>query len=67
MKLDEEIRKDIVTAIDGKENVFSIDSMSVKVCQNSRAAHSAMGKDDSDTVPQWGGVLCIVRDVLLWI
>ncbi len=52
--LGEEIRKDIVAAIDGKEDVFSIDSKPVKVCQNARAARCAMGKDDYDTAPQWG-------------
>jgi len=53
-KLGEEIRKDIVAAIDGKENVFTIDSKPIKVCQNARGAHCAMGKDDYDTAPQWG-------------
>lgn len=53
-RLGEEIRKDIVAAMDGKENVFSIDSKPVKVCQNARASRCAMGKDDCRTAPQWG-------------
>ncbi len=53
-KLGEEIRKDIVAAIDGKEDVFCIDSKPVKACKNARVARCAMGKDDYDTAPQWG-------------
>ena len=53
-KLGEEIRKDIVAAIDGKEDVFSIDSKPVKVCRNARAARCAMGKSNYDTAPKWG-------------
>lgn len=52
--LGEEIRKDIAMAMDGKENVFSIDSKPVKVCQNARAKRCAMGKDDFEHAPQWG-------------
>lgn len=53
-KLGEDIRKDIAMAMDGKEDVFSIDSKPVKVCQNARAGRCAMGKDDWERAPQWG-------------
>ena len=36
--LGETIRKDIAAAMDGDEDVFSIDSKPIKVCQNARAA-----------------------------
>lgn len=52
--LGEEIRKDIAAAMDGNEDVFSIDSKPVKVCQNARAARCAMGKDTPDLAPAWG-------------
>lgn len=52
--LGEEIRKDIAMAMDAKEDVFSIDSKPVKVCQNARAKRCAMGKDDYERAPQWG-------------
>lgn len=52
--LGEEIRKDIAAAMDGKEDVFSIDSKPVKVCQNARAKRCAMGKDTPDLAPAWG-------------
>ena len=52
--LGEEIRKDIALAMDGWENVFSIDSKPVKVCQNARAKRCSMGKDDWERAPQWG-------------
>lgn len=53
-RLCEEIRKDIASAIDGREDVFSIDSKPIKVCQNSRAARCSMGKDNPETAPTWG-------------
>lgn len=52
--LGEEIRKDIAAAIDGREDVFSIDSKPVKACQNARAKRCAMGRDDYERAPQWG-------------
>jgi len=52
--LGEEIRKDIAIAMDGKEDVFSVDSQPVKVCRNARANRCTMGRDDSDRAPQWG-------------
>ena len=52
--LGEEIRKDIAAAIDGRENVFSIDSNPVKVCQNARAARCAMGRETPELAPTWG-------------
>lgn len=52
--LGEEIRKDIAMAMDGKEDVFSIDSKPVKVCQNAEAKRCAMGRDDFERAPQWG-------------
>lgn len=53
-RLCEEIRKDIALVIDGREDVFSIDSKPVKVCQNARAGRCAMGKDNPETSPAWG-------------
>lgn len=53
-RLGEEIRKDIAAAMDGRENVFSIDSKPVKVCQNARAARCTMGKDTHELAPAWG-------------
>ncbi len=53
-RLCEEIRKDIASAIDGREDVFSIDSKPIKVCQNARAARCSMGKDNPETAPAWG-------------
>lgn len=52
--LGEEIRKDIAAAIDGKEDVFSVDSKPVKICQNARANRCAMGRDEYERAPQWG-------------
>lgn len=52
--LGEEIRKDIAMAMDGNEDVFSIDSKPVKVCQNARAKRCSMGKGDYERAPQWG-------------
>ena len=52
--LGEEIRKDIAAAMDGSEDVFSIDSKPVKVCQNARAARCAMGRETPDLAPAWG-------------
>ena len=52
-RLCEEIRKDIPSAIDGREDVFSIDSKPVKVYQNARAARYAMGSDNPETAPAW--------------
>lgn len=49
----EEIRKDIAAAMDGSEDVFSIDSKPVKVCQNARAARCAMGRDTPELAPAW--------------
>ena len=53
-KLGEDIRKDIATAMDGREDVFSIDSKPVKVCQNARAKRCVMGRDDFERAPAWG-------------
>lgn len=53
-RLAEEIRKDVAFAIDGSEDVFCIDSMPVKVCQNARAKRCAMGRDNPDAAPDWG-------------
>lgn len=53
-KLGEDIRRDIAAAMDGRENVFSIDSKPVKVCQNTRAKRCSMGKDDIERAPAWG-------------
>lgn len=52
--LGEEIRKEIAMAMDGNEDVFSIDSKPVKVCQNARAGRCAMGRDDWERAPKWG-------------
>ncbi len=41
-------------AMDGKENVFVIDSKPVKVCQNARVKRCAMGRDDWERAQQWG-------------
>ena len=54
MKLGENIRQSIAKAIDGGENVFSIGSKPVKVCQNARAAQCQMGKTDIEHAPAWG-------------
>ena len=53
-RLAEEIRKDVAVSIDGSEDVFCIDSKPVKVCQNARAKHCAMGRDNVDAAPDWG-------------
>lgn len=52
--LGETIRKDIAAAMDGDEDVFSIDSKPIKVCQNARAARCAMGRETPDIAPAWG-------------
>lgn len=52
--LGEDIRRDIAAAMDGREDVFSIDSKPVKVCQNARANRCAMGRDDFEKAPAWG-------------
>jgi len=54
MMLGESIRQFIAKAIDGGEDVFSIDSKPVKVCQNARANRCQMGKDDIEHAPAWG-------------
>lgn len=54
MHLCEKIRKSIAHRIDGGENVFTIDSKPVKVCQNARAKRCALGKDDIAHAPAWG-------------
>ena len=54
MQLGERIRQSIAQAIDGGENVFSIDSKPVKVCQNVRAGRCQMGKNDIEHAPSWG-------------
>jgi hypothetical protein len=54
MLLGENIRKSIAKEIDGSEDVFSIDSKPVKVCQNARANRCQMGKDDIGHAPSWG-------------
>lgn len=53
-KLGEDIRKEIAIAMDGRENVFSIDSKPVKVCQNARAKRCTMGREDTLRAPRWG-------------
>lgn len=53
-------------ATDGKEDVFSIDSKPVKVCQNAKAKRCAMGKDDWERAPTMG-LLRVARHALLWI
>ena len=53
-RLGEDIRRDIAAAMDGREDVFSIDSKPVKVCQNARANRCSMGKDDFERAPAWG-------------
>ena len=50
-KLGEDIRKDIAAAMDGREDVFSIDSKPVKVCQNARARRCVMGRDAFERAP----------------
>lgn len=62
-RLGEEIRKDIAFAMDGNEDVFSIDSKPVKVCQNVRAKRCATGRDDYERAPQRATALrkaCII-------
>ena len=54
MHLGEEIRRDIATAMDGREDVFCIDSKPVKVCQNARGKRCAMGRYDWEKAPAWG-------------
>ena len=54
MLLGESIRQTIAKAIDGGEDVFSIDSKPVKVCQNARASRCQMGMDDIEHAPAWG-------------
>lgn len=54
MSLSEEIRRDIAAAMDGREDVFCIDSKPVKVCQNARVNRCAMGRNNSETAPAWG-------------
>jgi len=53
-QLGENIRKTIASSIDGGEDVFSIDSKPVRVCQNARANRCAMGRGDIDRAPAWG-------------
>ena len=53
-KLGEDIRKDIAFAMDGREDVFSIDSLPAKVCQNVRANRCIMGRDDLERASAWG-------------
>ena len=52
--LGERIRQSIAKRIDGGENVFSIDSKPVKVCQNARASRCAFGRDGFERAPAWG-------------
>lgn len=52
--LGERIRQSIAKRIDGGENVFSIDSKPVKVCQNARASRCAFGRDNFERAPAWG-------------
>ena len=54
MLLGENIRQSIAKEIDGGENVFSIDSKLVKVCQNARANRYRMGKDAKERALFWG-------------
>ena len=53
MLLGESIRQAIAKAINGGEDVFSIDSKPVKVCQNARANRCQMG-NDIEHAPAWG-------------
>ena len=53
-QLGEEIRRNIASAMDGGESVFSIDSKPVKVCQNARAKRCVMGRDNLEKAPAWG-------------
>ncbi len=54
MLLSENIRQSIAKKIDGGEDVFSIDSKPIKVCQNARANRCQMGRDDMEHAPSWG-------------
>lgn len=54
MSLGESIHQAIAKAIDGGEDVFSIDSKPVKVCKNARASRCQMGRDDIEHAPAWG-------------
>lgn len=40
--------------MDGREDVFSIDSKPVKVCQNSKGKRCTMGRNDSAKASAWG-------------
>ena len=40
--------------MDGREDMFSIDSKPVKVCQNARAKRCTMRRDDFEREPAWG-------------
>ncbi len=53
-RLAEDIRKEVAMCIDGREDVFCIDSKPVKVCQNARARRCAMGADNPQIAPAWG-------------
>ena len=50
----EQIRKNIVLAIDGKEDIFSIDSKPIPVCRKVRAKRCKLGKTDYITAPDFG-------------
>ena len=50
----EQIRKNIVQAIDGKEDIFSIDSKPIPVCRTVRAKRCKLGKTDYITAPDFG-------------
>ena len=54
MMLGANIRQAIAKAMDGGEDVFSIDSKPVKVCQNARTNRCQMGRDDIERAPAWG-------------
>ena len=40
--------------MEGREDVFSIDSKPVRVCQNVRTNRCTMWRDDFEKAPAWG-------------
>lgn len=53
--LGEEIRKAIANKMDDGQDVFSIDSKPVRVCQNARAKRCRIGYDgNEESAPAWG-------------
>lgn len=53
-RLAEETHRDVAVVIDGAEDVFCIESHSVKVCQNARAKCCVIGRDDAEAATDWG-------------